>query len=140
MYIILVVTIGECVLYCCQVQIERGISYSEALETFHVDTQPGEGFYLSKKVRPSTEEFMYHLRATNKYKENILIFSCICSLFITAFMTGEPVHIASKEIMTLHIIKLCLHLSTHYSLITESELASLLHFPFYVSAVTKDHK
>ncbi|XP_065892542.1 protein strawberry notch homolog 1-like isoform X2 [Dysidea avara] len=48
-----------------KVQIERGISYSEALETFHVDTQPGEGFYLSKKVRPSTEEFMYHLRATN---------------------------------------------------------------------------
>ena len=44
----------------CKVQIERGISYSEAIETLHADTQPGEGFYLSKKVRLYTYGKLVH--------------------------------------------------------------------------------
>ena len=37
-------------LLCSQVLIERGVSYTSAMEKLSQDTSPGEGFYLSKRV------------------------------------------------------------------------------------------
>ena len=34
-----------------QVEVERGMSFEEALEKLNKDTYPGEGFYTSKRVR-----------------------------------------------------------------------------------------
>ena len=34
-----------------QIQFERGMSFSEALEKLNADYHPEEGFYLSKKVK-----------------------------------------------------------------------------------------
>ena len=44
-------TRDQCLLLVCwQVLIERGVSFSSALEKLNQDTSPGEGFYLSKRV------------------------------------------------------------------------------------------
>ena len=37
--------------FLLQVEVERGMSFQQALDKLNLDTYPGEGFYTSKKVR-----------------------------------------------------------------------------------------
>jgi hypothetical protein len=39
------------ILFSFQVEVERGLSFDDALDKLNTDLCPGEGFYTSKRVR-----------------------------------------------------------------------------------------
>jgi len=48
------------------IHVERGMSFSEAVQKLHEDHHPGEGFYVSKRVR----QVMFHV--------HVRITTCTC--------------------------------------------------------------
>ena len=48
-----------------QIQVERGLSFSDAVNLLNTEIYPGEGFYISKKVCMNTALLKYSYTCTH---------------------------------------------------------------------------